>query len=350
MSSKHRERVFKALEHKKPDRVPVDEPPGWREDILKQLLAYLNASDVEEVRKILGIDFRLVSAKFKYEPWQKDPSKTINEWGMVFEPTSTGLHVRFFVHPLANASTAKEIWEYPFPELSSERFEEAEKQTRMWKSKYVVSAMMEATLFEHAWYLRGFQNFLMDLISRPNMANALLDKLLKYKIEMTGYFLDMGVDIIRLGDDVGWQRGMILSPAIWRKYFKPRMSTLISYIRKHSSDVVYIFYHSDGYIMPIIPDLIEIGVQILNPVQPECMDPVEIKRLYGDKLTLHGTIGVQSILPFGTPDDVRQEVIKRIKECGLNGGLIIAPSHTPQPGTPIENIVAMYRAATSYKL
>lgn len=348
MASEHRKRVFKALEHEKPDRVPVDEPPGWRADILKRLLAYFNTNDLEKVRKALGVDFRLISAEFKWRSWERDPSKAIDEWGIVHEPTSTGLHSRFYLHPLADATTAKEINEYPFPELVPERFEKAEKQAKIWKKNYVISAMMESTLFEMAWYLRGFQRLLMDMIARPNIANALLDKLLKYRMEMVKYYIDIGADIIRLGDDVGWQRGMILSPDLWRRYLKPRMKALIDHIKKHSN--AYIFYHSDGYIMPIIPELIEIGVQILNPVQPECMDPVEIKKRYGDKLVLHGTIGVQSILPFGTPEDVKNEVIKRIKECGMNGGLIIAPSHTPQPETPIKNIVAMYKAATSFKL
>lgn len=134
----------------------------------------------------------------------------------------------------------------------------------------------------------------------------------------------------------------MIPPHIWRKYFKPRMKIIIDTLKSYSRNSIYIFYHSDGYIEPIIPDLIEIGVQILNPIQPECMNLAEIKRRYGDRLVLHGTISVQRTIPFGTVEDVRKEVISRIEECGRNGGLVIAPAHTPQPDMPIENIVAVY--------
>jgi len=120
------------------------------------------------------------------------------------------------------------------------------------------------------------------------------------------------------------------------------MKIIIDTLKSYSHNSIYIFYHSDGYIEPIIQDLIEIGVQILNPIQPECMDPAEIKRKYGDRLVLHGTISVQRTIPFGTVEDVRKEVISRIKECGRNGGLVIAPAHTPQPDMSIENIVTVY--------
>ena len=123
----------------------------------------------------------------------------------------------------------------PFPGLDAPgRFDEAEKNVKVWKRDYVISAMIEATFFENAWYLRGFGEFLIDMISGPHMANALLDKLLKYKIKMVGHFMGLGVDVIRLGDDVGWQKGMLISPDLWRRYLKPKMRVLIAHIRKHS--------------------------------------------------------------------------------------------------------------------
>ena len=113
---------------------------------------------------------------------------------------------------------------------------------------------------------------------------------------------------------------------------------------------MYILYHSDGNIEPIIDELIDIGVQILNPIQPECMDPSKIKTEWGDKIILHGTISIQKTLPFGTIKEVEEEIAERVKECGFNGGLVLAPSHSPQPEVPVENLAAMYKEAQEIKL
>lgn len=140
------------------------------------------------------------------------------------------------------------------------------------------------------------------------------------------------------------QKSMIMAPEIWRKYFKPRLKMLIDESRKDNKSI-YWFFHSDGYIEPVIPDLVEIGFDIINPIQPESMDPVEIKKKYGDKITLHGTISLQKTLPFGTVTDVREEVLSRVEKCGYNGGLVLAPANVVTPDVPIENILTLYQTA-----
>ena len=150
----------------------------------------------------------------------------------------------------------------------------------------------------------------------------------------------MGVDIIWTGDDVGMQTGMLISPALWRRHLKPRMAELIARV-KSINPAVKVAYHSDGMIWDVIPDLIEIGLDVLNPVQPACMDPAELKVRFGDRLCFWGSLDEQHTLPFGSPDDVREEVRTRLRTIGRHGGLILGPTHHVQLDTPLENFWAM---------
>jgi uroporphyrinogen decarboxylase len=156
---------------------------------------------------------------------------------------------------------------------------------------------------------------------------------------------EAGIDMLQVGDDVGMQTGMMMHPDLWRKFLKPRLKRVIDAAKSVRSDLP-VWYHSDGNIMAIVDDLIEIGVTVLNPVQPECMDVVEVKRRWGDKLAFWGTIGTQSVMPFGTPEDVKREV-KRMIELFATG-LVIAPTHVLEPDVPWENIVAFFEAVEEF--
>jgi uroporphyrinogen decarboxylase len=360
-----RERVFKALDHKTPDRVPLDNAwmPYIRMDTWDALKRYFNTNDDEIIMHNLGIDFRYlamsISNEFKekakfYYPFGLFKPITENifedEWGIRYQITSSGLHWRYVYHPLANI---EDLTEYEFPNLDAPgRFDDAVRTAKLYGDKYALQGLLAQTFFEYSWALRGFNKFINDLYTNEKFVNKLLDKMLSYRIEIGKRYIEIGADIIQLGDDFGMQTGMIIPLKLWRKYFKPRMKILINDLKRYSHNNIYVFYHSDGNIKPMIPELIEIGVQILNPIQPECMNPIEIKKNYGDKLTLHGTISVQTTLPFGSKEDVRKEVISRIEKCGRNGGLIIAPTHAPQPPphTPVENIITMFETAKKYKL
>jgi uroporphyrinogen decarboxylase len=140
---------------------------------------------------------------------------------------------------------------------------------------------------------------------------------------------------------------MMISPALWRSLLKPRLASVVSSAKAQRKDIL-VFYHGDGNMRRIIPDLVEIGIDILNPVQPECMDPLELKRLYGDKLSFWGTLGTQSTLPFGTPREVRETCRRMIETVGEGGGLLLSPSHVVEPEVPFENIQAMIDAVEEY--
>ncbi|MGB9895681.1 MAG: uroporphyrinogen decarboxylase family protein, partial [Thermoproteota archaeon] len=199
-------------------------------------------------------------------------------------------------------------------------------------------------LFEIAWQLTGFNEFLVMMIKGDKRVEKILDKLNEIRLRQARLLLEANVDVIYDGDDVGAQSTMIISPSLWRKYLKPRYKTLSDLIHSKGK---YFFFHSDGWIEPIIPDLIEIGVDILNPVQPETMDPLKIRKMCGNKLAFDGTLSIQRTLPFGKVEDVRKEVRKRIRELGRTG-LILGPSHAIQPDVPLENIIAIYETVKKY--
>ncbi|MEM2180942.1 MAG: uroporphyrinogen decarboxylase family protein, partial [Nitrososphaeria archaeon] len=306
----------------------------------------------------LGIDLRTVfmepSNEFKRKafPLKQYPERWVikrpdglleDEWGIRYSEGATGVYIHWVYHPLQE----KDISEYEFPDINAEgRFENAEKNIKRWMDMYALAASVEMTFFEQAWYLCGYRNFIKQLYENPSFVNKILDKLQLFREEQIKRFIEMGVDIIKLGDDIGMQTNMMLSPNVWRRFFKLRMQQLINIAKKYGD--VFVFYHSDGYIEPIIPDLIEIGIDILDPVQPECMNPAKIKEKYGDKITLHGTISIQETLPFGSLEDVKNEILNRIRTCAPGGGLILGPTHKIQIDTPLENILTLYKVAKKY--
>jgi len=206
---------------------------------------------------------------------------------------------------------------------------------------------MPCTFFEAAWYLRGYEEFLTDLMVNKDFAHALLDRIFTFQLVTGKKIAEAGADIVWLGDDFGTQHSLILSPDVWREFFKPRYARLIGEIRKVKPDVK-IAYHSDGNIEAILPEYIEAGIDILNAVQPKSMDTAHLKRRFGDRLSFWGTVDIQEVMPFGTPEDVAEEVRLRIRSAGPGGGLIVGPSHNFQPDVPLDNILAFYNAAKKY--
>jgi uroporphyrinogen-III decarboxylase len=157
----------------------------------------------------------------------------------------------------------------------------------------------------------------------------------------------LGVDVVWIGDDFGMQDRLMISPGQFREFFKPRYDRLFRHLKSINPDIKLAF-HTDGYNVPILPDFIEVGVNILNPVQPKSMDPAELKKKFGDKLTFWGTIDNQHTMPFGTMEDVVNETILRLKTVAPGGGLILGPAHNVQPQVPIENIMAFYDTVKKY--
>ncbi len=273
---------------------------------------------------------------------------TIDEWGIGYQK-GTFEHFWKFIHPMERFTSAKEVEEFPLPDvLADYRWAGYAERIRSLKEQGLAAVYFAIQVFEPAWYLRGMENLLVDMIENEEIAHACLDRMTDIKAGMCARLAAAGVDIIVYGDDVGTQRGMMMSPGIWREWLKPTMKKVIKAAKDVKPDVIA-YYHSDGMIAEIIPDLIEIGVDVLNPVQPECMDPVEIKKQYGDLLSFWGTIGTQSTMPFGTPAEVTEKVREMIATVGRDGGLVLAPTHLLEPEVPWENIEAFISAVKRYR-
>jgi uroporphyrinogen decarboxylase len=197
-------------------------------------------------------------------------------------------------------------------------------------------------LFERAHFLRGLTDLLADLHLNPLFVHDLLDNILKFLLGNVSQLVALGVDGIFLSDDYGHQHSLLMSPDHWREFIKPRLRELFARIR---SEGLFTFLHSCGNISEIIPDLIEVGLDVLHPVQPEAMDITSLKAKYGDKLAFYGGISTQRTLPRGTPEEVEEEVRRTVKFMAKGGGYILAPGITLQHDVPLENILAFIRAA-----
>ncbi|MFA6948261.1 MAG: uroporphyrinogen decarboxylase family protein [Eubacteriales bacterium] len=200
--------------------------------------------------------------------------------------------------------------------------------------------------FEKAYFARGIENFLADLAGEPEFAEKLLKMIIRKNIVMLENFLFCeNIDGVLLGSDWGSQKDMLMSPAVWRSLIKDGELEEYNLIHSYSKDV---FVHSCGNICRILPDLCEMGVNALNPVQPECMDIFELKRLYGDKLTFWGGISTQRTLPLGTPDEVYAETADTIAKMSVGGGFITSPSQEIQADVPYENLRALIECAKEH--
>ena len=291
----------------------------------------------------LDEDMLLTSVGWANSYYQEDNSYT-DEWGVGWKPQQyetkfgAGTYTEIVRHPLADGA-AIESYQPPDP-ARPESYSEPERVLKEHKDEYWIVGVTVTTIFETAWALRGMEQIMIDFVMNPELAERILQIPYQYHLTAAKKLVEMGVDMIWTGDDFGAQHAMVISPKLWRRFFKPKMAHFIAALKAINPDVK-VAYHSDGNIYPIIPDLIEIGLDILNPIQPASMDPAQIKKDFGDSLCFWGTIDEQYTLPFGTPANVEAEVKRRLQTIGKNGGLIIGPTHHVQLDTPMDNFRAM---------
>ena len=227
---------------------------------------------------------------------------------------------------------------YSFPEVNVEDYvTDIERFLTEHRQHFVLCGMVQG-FYDRGWSLRGTENFLIDFIENPLFTGQLFEALTDYYLRLLDDIARFPFDGIRFGDDWGAQRGMLMGPTRWRKFIKPGLTKIFDKARRQG---LVVMVHSDGDIMEIIPDLIEIGVQILNPIQPESMDIFKIKRLFGSNLCLNGGISSQYTLPMGTAADVRQEVTACLRYLAHGGGYVIGPTKGILADTPFENTVAL---------
>jgi uroporphyrinogen decarboxylase len=376
-----RDRVLKSLNHEIPDRVPIDLggfQTGIHRIAYEQLISHLGIEDeitimdpvqqlarpCEELLRRFHVDIRYITA---HGPDDFDGSIKQNrrndrlwhdltdEFGVVWSmPDDQNLYMDISHHPLAQA-TIDDLEDYPFPDGSDSTRFTGVRDTALKMRKetpYAISTGIGGVVYEYCWYMRGLEQWFIDMIENTAFCEALLDKTLKFWMDYHSGFMEaVGdiVDIVMIGDDLAGQTGPLFSPEFYRKYVKPRQKKLVSHI-KNLTDAK-IWYHTCGSCAEYIPDLIDNGIDILNPVQvsAENMAPQELKQKFGDVLTFWGGgIDTQHILPFATPDQIREHVRKNIEIFKPGGGYVFNNVHNIQPGIPPENVIALFEAANDY--
>lgn len=358
MTSK--DRVRAAVAHQQPDRVPVE--LSARQEVVDKLIQRLGLQPGEDLAIRLGLDLRGVGPRFipaTVPLHYADPTLSVRSdgvhldiWGVGFLPNTTplGFYMDLAHNPLRNLTSADQLDAHAWPSPDWWDYSEIGAQTRT-HADYWTGAHSRG-IFEIAWFMRGFDVFLADLACEPDFASALMDRIQAYLFERTRRILAAGegrIDMMEYNDDVGGQDGLLMSPDMWREHLKPRMAEFCKMCRAHGAKVKY---HSCGGIRPIIADLIEIGVDVLNPIQAKAagMEPESLKQEFGHAITFNGGIDTQELLPHGTVAEVREATKRLIDVVGKDGGLILAPSHVFQDDVPIENIVAVYETALGARL
>ena len=294
-----------------------DDPEKWRRAYGE--LGFHVPEDAEILR--MGITFA------------KPPAATLGE----------AFHLREMLHPLADVQDVSQLEALPWPDINDPAsFAHLAGQCReIHALGKVATASLECTIFEDTWYLRGMDNVYCDWADECPVSDWLLDFFTERSARAGAEFARAGYDLIRLGDDVGTQNALMMSLPTWREHLKPRLRRVVEAIRQASGDrKVWIHYHSDGNVSDLVDDLVEVGIDILNPVQPECMDLEEVCARHKHHVAFSGMIGTQTTMPFGTPDDVRAAV-KRCEKLHREGArMIVAPTHVVEPDVPWENLVA----------
>ena len=317
-------------------------------------VSYEEYFDYPEGFAIAGVPS--LKIKEQNREWSEYYNETFQEgtvfdaYGVAHEPGGkAAMHMTRMHHPMANFTSLEEMQAFPFPVFDTENITHIREAVNYAKEKGKASkCSMQCTIWETAWYIRDMTQLMMDMVMEDEKATFILDKITEHACQRAVAVAKAGVDVIELGDDIGMQNAIMMSTDMYQMWLKPRLVKVISAAKKANPDVL-IFYHTCGFVEPFIDDLIESGVDILNPVQPECMDFGEIYEKYGDRLSFNGTVGTQTTMPFGTPEEVRKVVFKNLEIAGDKGGLLCCPTHLLEPEVPWENIEAYVYACKEFK-
>jgi len=344
MNSK--ERVLKTFAHEEPDRVPLWY--GASEALTEGLIRHCNVEDEESLMRRLHIDFRRVRERYVGPELRAYPDGTReNLWGVL----RGGLHYgQPLSHPMADIETVEEVFDYPMPNPDWFDFSHIRGECEVWRD-YAIIGGPWVVIFTDATELVGMEEFFMKMATHPEVMKAIIKRVSDFYYELTVGFFDVAgdlLDIFFFGDDMGTQEALIVSPQMWREFCEPEVKRFVDLGKQVGLKTMF---HSCGAIREIIPDLIEVGLDALNPIQVRArgMELSSLKSEFGDKLAFHGGFDHQSILPFGTVEEVKEEVHRVIDIMAPGGGYCLAPSHDLMLDEfPYDNVVAMYDEAYEY--
>lgn len=347
MNSK--QRVLKAISHRSPDRVPRD--LSVVPEVAEAMCERLSVKKFSEVTEYLELDIRRVFPRCDGTLHFAPQVRTFQDgtwediWGVRYRRVrnvSGGSHEEAITHPLAQAKTAAEVEKYPWPNMDCYDFSQVTTQCET-SADYALLGGYAHFLCPGA-DLRGYEAWLTDLAEYSPVAQAMLARMEAFWLEYCKQVYksaDGALDIFYMAEDYGMQDRMLISPDCWRRAFKPIIERFMGWAHERG---LHTMLHSCGSIRPIIPDLIDCGLEILNPVQPLARDmsPYELKKEFGRDLCFRGGVDIQDLLPHGTPAEVQAEVQRLIGVVGEGGGYILCPAHQVQSDVPAENILAMY--------
>jgi uroporphyrinogen decarboxylase len=345
-----RERVLRAVRREWPDAAPKD--AGFTPALFERFRSETGSSDPAayfgmETRHVAFAGLRAEDFP-DFSEYRRDMppgARIASEYGTATVPANF-YHFWGYVFPLRKATAPADIERYPWPDVRLEyRHAGLEEQVAHLHDRGYFVRGFAGHIFEKAWQLVGFEKMFADMLDAPALVEAVLERITNDNCFRARRFAEAGVDMLGVGDDVGMKDRLMMHPTLWRRFLKPRLAREIAAARDVRPDIP-VWYHSDGDISLIIDDLIEVGVTVLNPVQPECLDVRDVQSRYGDRLAFWGTIGTQSTMPFGTPDDVKRTVREMI--ALFAPGLVLAPTHVLEPDVPWENVVAFFDAVEQH--
>ena len=327
--------------------VPVEYTTSYYEDVTYRISA--NA-----LRTAMGSDCAVVGGGLPagYSHLETDADAehrtVVNEFGMKMRQGP--LYMEVIEAPLAGVSSADEVRRFPMPDpLAEGRFDGAQADIARFKDDYFIIGDLELTMFEMAWHMTGMEQAMLAMSAGEPYFEVLLDRVKAFSIGVGKRLVELGVDAIWTGDDFGSQHGMLISPTMWRDMFKPRYAELFAELRAANPELL-ICYHSDGAVAPILDDLVEIGMDVFNPVQPNVPghDPRALKARLGDRLSFWGAIDQQHLLPHASEAEIARDVAEKVAALGPGGGYMCAPAHIIQADTSMENVEAFIRAVQTH--
>ncbi len=329
-----KQRVLGAFRHEAVDRLPTQS--NYTLAMGMKLAGHFQIP-IEELPDRL--DNHLVRVDLQHDRRMSDDGRTAYDWWGAGWSTET----EGYWHTFSPLAESEELDAFAWPDPQAPQLFDGARQTEAQRgAEYFVAPNLGMCLFERAWSLRGFDRLLLDFADRPEWVEELLERITGIQVALIRRYIEAGVDGGYFGDDYGAQRSMLFSPRLWRRMFKPRLARMFEPFREAGRPVIL---HSDGDIRAILPDLVEIGVTALNPVQPEVLEHAWLQKEYGDRLAFYGGISTQGVLPSGTPEEVRAAAAECLRTLAPRGtGLMIGPSHRMQTDIPGANVAAMLEA------
>lgn len=336
---KSRERVLRAFHHEETDRVPFN--IRFAPDLARKVRDFVGKEDLEtyfdyDIR-FVGYVTDQITPDFSEYLGKIPKSASVSPWG-VASVQGNFLHFSRIINPMPHL-TVDDLDGYPWPRYEPNIHKMRKQVEDIQASGYAAVSNYECGSYEQACALRGQEQFLFDLGANPEFAEALLGYIAEIKIQKAMANVEAGVDVVWIGDDLGTQNSLVFDLDIWRQLIRPPLQRIVNAIRSIREDAI-IAYHSCGHVEPVAGELADIGINVLESVQPEANDVDKLKTLHGGRLAFWGTMGAQSTFPFGTIQDVQSEVRKRIAIMGKCGGLMLAPAHVLEPEVPVENVLA----------